>query len=198
MKGKRKSKFASLEIDIEIMANSIWALVQDYNRSHGFTKSCIKWSLDRTLRNTTSGYASLVSSKVADLFIENFPNQNPFEVRDENRYKFGEVFVNRKRKSKVLREHTTPVGELIIKITKSKSYQDVLDFLNEYSGVCVVTREEDDCLSQNGYCKKRPNGWKEAYDKCGIQVLSLSEFEEYKSREKKSNNQRPIPTFLVY
>jgi hypothetical protein len=40
-----------------------------------------------------------------------------------------------------------------------------------YSGVCWITRDEDDELNRRGYKSKRPGGSLDCYARCGIKVL---------------------------
>jgi hypothetical protein len=75
-------------------------------------------------------------------------------------------------KSKLVWEHTTPLGELFDALITCNSLDDVIKILNDYSGVCWITREEDDKLNK-GHKNKRPNGWKKSYEECGIDIIKL-------------------------
>ena len=44
-------------------------------------------------------------------------------------------------------------------------------WMQSYSGVCWITREEDDELNRKGYKSVRPGGWFECYTRCGIKVV---------------------------
>jgi hypothetical protein len=68
-------------------------------------------------------------------------------------------------------------------LANSKTLEEVKQAMKEYSGVCLLTREEDDCLNTKGYRQKRPQGWKLAYESCNIQVMDESQFNDYKQQK---------------
>lgn len=185
MKKSRKSKFDNYDVDIEPFIEIIWQTLLQYKKYNGYTQDRLKWSLDRLLRLATDGRPKFISKKVADIFIMEYPNENPFRLRYDIRYRFGEVFVKTKRKSRLLLEHTTPVGEVIEKILKVNTREQVSSILMDYSGVCVITRDEDITLNLSGFSKKRNNGWEQAYETCNIETLTEQEF-EYLQRIKKN------------
>ena len=80
-------------------------------------------------------------------------------------------------------EHTTPVNIFINELLKCESLENVVRVMNEYTGVCLITREEDDFLNRSGFMSKRPDGWKVAYDACGIEVMDESEYNLYKTQK---------------
>ena len=75
---------------------------------------------------------------------------------------------------------TTPVAFFLEALSKSKTLEEVKLAMKEYSGVCLLTREEDNCLNTKGYRQKRPQGWKLAYDSCDIQVMDENQYNSYK------------------
>ena len=77
-----------------------------------------------------------------------------------------------KGRSKLVYEHTTPISQFFIELCKTKTQGEIEEKLNDYSGVCWITREEDDILTKK-YRTKRPNGWRECYKECGIIVENL-------------------------
>lgn len=184
MKSNKKPKYDNYDVDIEPFIEITWQILLQYKKSYGYTQDRLKWLLDRALRFATDGVPKFISKKVADIFIIEYPNENPFLLRYDIRYRFGEVFVNTKRKSRLLLEHTTPVGEVINKIIKVNTRQEVSSILMNYSGVCVVTRDEDITLNKNGFSKKRNNDWNCAYKTCNIETLTEQEFEHYRSIKK--------------
>ena len=181
MKKIRKPKYSSYVVDLEPFAEILWVTIQQYNQSQGYTKDRIKWTIDREVRFWTDGKASYISKTIADIFINKYPNENPFDIRYDNRKKYGMITLDKLKQSCFMLEHTTPVGEFIINLVNSKSLEDVKNNMKNYSGVCILTREEDNCLNKNGFRKKRNGAWKMAYDKCGIDVMTEKEFMDYKN-----------------
>lgn len=76
---------------------------------------------------------------------------------------------DKKGRSKLVYEHTTPISELFIELCETKTQEEIEVKLSNYSGVCWITREEDDILTKK-FRTKRPNGWRECYKECGIVV----------------------------
>ena len=68
----------------------------------------------------------------------------------------------------------------MISLSKCKTLEEVKQTMRDYSGVCVISRPEDDCLRTGGYNMNRPDGWKRAYDSCGIGVLDETSFNNYR------------------
>ena len=50
---------------------------------------------------------------------------------------------NKKRKSKIVFEHSTPINDLIAVLINTNTLEDLNIVLKNYSGVCWITREED-------------------------------------------------------
>ena len=74
-----------------------------------------------------------------------------------------------KGRSNLVYEHTTPIAQFFKELCKTKNTEEVEKGLENYSGVCWITRQEDDILSKK-YRRKRPNGWRACYEECGIVV----------------------------
>jgi len=166
--------------------------IQDRN-AYDLTFSRIAWSNVRELKTTTDpairtqifgnlnhlmrvwtgDRAKLVSKKALELFEKVKPEQNPFDVRWEQRGVLGN---HGPRKPKIVWEHTIPVGQFIKEMAKECSTQEeVISKMLTYPGACWITREEDDMLNSNGFKNSRPGGFKKCYSQCGIEVLSESE-----------------------
>ena len=181
MKKTRKPKYNSYNVDLEPFAQILWTTIQQYNQTNGYTQDRIKWTIDREIRFWTDGRVSYISKKTADMFINKYPKENPFDIRYDIRKKYGMNDLGKVKKSSFMLEHTTPVGEFIIDLLNSKSLEDVKNYMQNYSGVCVLTREEDNQLNKNGFRKKRKDGWKTAYNICDIDVMTEKEFMDYKN-----------------
>ena len=72
-------------------------------------------------------------------------------------------------RSNIVYEHTTPISQFFKELCKTNSQEEILEKLDNYSGVCWITREEDDLLTKK-FRSKRPNGWRACYKECGIVV----------------------------
>ena len=62
------------------------------------------------------------------------------------------------------------------KLTSTISKEEIISNLENYSGVCWITRQEDDILTKSGYRSNRPEGWKKCYEKCGIEVITIEDY----------------------
>jgi hypothetical protein len=175
-----EAKFSNYEVSDEPYANIFYVFITEYNKSKGFEKSNLKRAFQYAIREYTNKPHKLISKKVADIFILKFPNSSPFNVRYSNRKKFGILDNNQ---GVLLFEHTTPVAFFLASLANSKTLEEVKQAMKEYSGVCLLTREEDDCLNTKGYRQKRPQGWKLAYESCNIQVMDESQFNTYKQQK---------------
>lgn len=74
-----------------------------------------------------------------------------------------------KGRSRLVYEHTTPISEFFYELIQCDSLEKVENKLANYSGVCWITREENDILTKK-YKSKRPNGWEKCYKECGIEL----------------------------
>lgn len=145
----------------------IWSLVQAHNSSvNDFSKRKLKEALKDVIKKWTDQPVSMVSKKVMELATEN--NKNPFDIMWPKRKIFG---VDSDGKSLLLWEHTTPIGELYITLTECNTLDEVKSVMSNYSGVCWITRDEDNMLNSSGYRSKRPGGWLKCYEECGIEII---------------------------
>ena len=172
-----EAKFSNYEVSDEPYDNIFFIFINEYNKSKSFQKSNLKRAFQYAIREYTNKPHKLISKKVADHFISNFPTLSPFNVRYSNRKKFGTLDGGQ---GFLLFEHTTPVAFFLEALSKSKTLEEVKLAMKEYSGVCLLTREEDNCLNTKGYRQKRPQGWKLAYDSCDIQVMDENQYNSYK------------------
>jgi len=141
--------------------------VEQYNMTKDpFIKKKLKEGLKATLRKMTDQKVNMVSE--AAMIACNKKDIDPFELLWPERNILGK---DENGKSLLLWEHTTPLGELCESIISSKSKEEILKVITSYSGVCWVTREEDNKLNKAGFRSSRVNGWKSAYEQCGINVV---------------------------
>jgi hypothetical protein len=149
----------------DAFAPSIWEYVSRYNKTQ--SKSNLKRQLNGAVRTSlqkwSDRYPKIVSLKAYKLAKKH--KKDLFKMLWKDRKECG---VNKKGKSNLVWEHTTPINELIKSLCTCKDLQCIKNTLNNYSGVCWITRNEDDALNKNSYGSKRPGGWKKCYGKCGI------------------------------
>ena len=73
---------------------------------------------------------------------------------------------------KLMHEHVVPIKEIVEAIENAKDFED----MNEVIGmieIALITKEEDKALTQNGFQSSRPNGWRNCYRSCGIEIVSI-------------------------
>lgn len=184
-----EARFSNYEVSDEPYANIFYVFITEYNKSKGFEKSNLKRAFQYAIREYTNKPHKLISNKVADYFIQKFPNSSPFHVRYSNRKKFGILDNNQ---GFLLFEHTTPVKVFLESLSKAKTLEDIKNAMKDYSGVCLVTRDEDNCLNTKGLRSKRPQGWKLAYESCDIQVMDENQFNTYKKQKLNSREDNTI------
>ena len=110
----------------------------------------------------------MFSKKAWDLLKQNYQT-TPLEfplLQWKDRFICGK---DEKGKSKLVYEHTTPISEFFYDLTTCNNLSEIEEKLDNYSGICWITREEDDRLTKN-YRAKRPGGWRKCYNECGIQL----------------------------
>jgi len=103
-----------------------------------------------------------------DFFNSEFPHLDPFTITWHQKYLVGK---DDKKRGMIVWEHTTPLNILLKELITKKSQEEVNECMNSYSGVCLITREEDDVLNENKMRTVRPGGWEECYALCGIDVV---------------------------
>lgn len=171
-----EARHSNYEVSDEPYANIFFTFINEYNRSTGYQKANLRQAFQYAIREYTMKPHKLISKKIADHFIEHFPNVNPFQVRWNSRKKYGVV----NGKSFILFEHTTPVKTFLLELAKCSTLDEVKQAMRDYSGICLVTRDEDDCLRQKGFNVDRADGWRVAYRACDIEVMDESQFNNYK------------------
>jgi hypothetical protein len=184
----RKPKYSNYDVNDESFARTFFHYINELPNNKDYSYNRVKKSLDYAIRLWTDKPHKIISKSVAEYFIENYPNANPFSVRWDHRKKYGVLG----GKSLLVLEHTTPVNIFIKELLKCKSLDDVVRVMNEYTGVCLITREEDDCLNSKGLTSKRPDGWVIAYNSCGIEVMDESQFNTYKQQKLNSTEDETI------
>lgn len=170
-------RFSSYEMNDESFARVFQFFLDELKNNTGLSKAKMRKSLILTIRMWTEKPSNLISKKVIDHFIENYPNLNPFKVSFRPRNKYG---IN------VIFEHTTPVNIFVTQLFEANSLDEIKLAMSEYSGLSIITTEEDRCLHSKGYSKIRPQGWRQSYSECGIDIMDENQYNQYKE-EKFSN-----------
>jgi len=153
----------------ELFFPIIFVYVQQYHVAQTkHAKAELKGGLKDTLKKWTNTRVSMVSEGVMKLAKER--GVDPFVLTWPHRKLFN---ADLKGKSEILWEHTTPLEEAFSELIQCNTKEQVWAFMKNYSGVCWVTREEDNRLNASGYKSKRPDGWQKCYGFCGIKIIPL-------------------------
>jgi hypothetical protein len=163
---------------IRLFAPVIWAYVESLRKvTDKQVRTNLEGGLSTTLQKWTDQPAKIVSKKVLENCQANNPTIDPFKLLWDQRDTLGKIEVNIKSKkgktrlvSRLVWEHTTPLSEFSDVLIKCKTIEDITKALINYSGVCWISREEDNLLNKKGYKNSRPGGWKKCYKECGIEV----------------------------
>jgi len=152
----------------------IWTHVQQYQmcvikygEKERITKK-VKESLNGCVQKWSDLPATMASAKVIEFFDLKFPHLDPFTITWHQKYLVGK---DDKKRGLIVWEHTTPLNILLKELITKQSQEEVNECMNSYSGVCLITREEDDTLNENKMRTVRPGGWEECYSSCGIDVV---------------------------
>lgn len=171
---KEARRYPTYEMNEDSFARVFEFFLNELKNNTGFSHAKMRKSLILTIRMWTEKPPQLISKTVLDHFIDNHPNINPYKVSFRPRGKFG---------IDVIFEHTTPVNLFVVNLFKSKNIEDIKRVMSEYSGMSIITREEDLCLHSKGFSKNRPQGWELAYAECDIEVMTEDEFNIYKNQK---------------
>lgn len=175
-------RFVTYEMNDESFARVFFLFLQELKQNEGFSHSKMKKSFELTIRMWTEKPPKIISKKVIDHFIENYPNLNPFTAKYRPRNKYG---------IDIIFEHTTPVNNFVKKLLQSETLEQVKSAMQEYSGMCIITLDEDRCLFRSGLSRQRPQGWKQAYQSCGIEIMDENQYKNYRQEKLNSlNNER--------
>ena len=160
----------------EEFSKVLFCLVEQHNNTYDEIGKKLKESAHTILRKWCDLQTPVLFSNAACDLIEkerSFLEHPGFQWTD--RFFCGK---DEKGRSNLVYEHTTPIGEFFKEILTCKSQNEVLDKLDSYSGICWITREEDDRLSKK-YRRKRPGGWRKCYKECGIIVEEDEDYKEF-------------------
>ena len=130
----------------------------------------VKRALNRLLRAWTDYPANYVSENCLKMF-----RKAKIDVASIDRRHTLILGRNKENKSKIVFEHSTPINDLIAVLINTNTLQDVNIVLKNYSGVCWITREEDDILNKNKFKNTRNGNWAKSYENCEIIPLLISE-----------------------
>lgn len=150
----------------EAFLTVLWAYVRQHRQAtHSATRKKLREGLKDALKKWTDMPVKMASEAAAALAAN--CRQDIFRLMWTDRHRCG-VEAGR---SKILWEHTTPLNEAFETLAACADEAEVRRWMQGYSGVCWITRDEDDELNRRGYKSKRPGGWRDCYTRCGIMVL---------------------------
>ena len=156
----------------------IWQYIQSYNKATDIcAKKKLKEGLKDSLKKWSDQPVKMVSKKVFERCNQKSPSINPFNLEWMDRFLLNDKSFDKDiKKSWLVWEHTTPLNEFFKILINCKNEIEVQVALNGYSGVCWISREEDNCLNKMKYRSHRPGGWLKCYNECGIEVIYSSSF----------------------
>ena len=107
---------------------------------------------------------------IEEFNLKNNTNYNPFNLCfDRDRNRFGKIKDNESNKDKntIMWEHVIPISNTINEIEQENKYnniEEVLKYLKEYPGTCLITRDEDDLLNKGYKTNRTKETWKYIYE----------------------------------
>jgi hypothetical protein len=169
-----QGRFKNFEVNDDSFANIFNYFLTELKNNVGFSHSRMKKAFTLAIREWSRRPPKIASKKVIDHFIENHPNVNPFKINHRPRNKYG---------IDVIFEHTTPVNNFVKQLLSSKNIDEIKTAMRNYTGMCIISLEEDRCLFRSGLSRQRPQGWEHAYASCGIEIIDESDYETYKQQK---------------
>ena len=169
-----QGRFKNFDVNDESFAKMFSYFLTELKNNVGFSHSRMKKAFTLAIREWSRKPPKIASKKVIDHFIENHPNANPFKVRHRPRNKYG---------IDVIFEHTTPVNNFVKQLISSKNIDEIKNAMKNYTGMAIITLDEDRCLFSRGLSRQRPQGWEHAYASCGIEIIDESDYESYKQQK---------------
>jgi len=146
----------------------------------------LKATLKVAFQRYTNFETQMVSEKayyyIVDLNIINGTSYNPFNLNfDQDRHRFGKTAneSNNIEKNKIMWEHVIPISQTIEYLVKEERFnqlEEIIYYLKEYPGTCLITREEDDNLNKKFKTNRTHDTWKSIYKNLKIIVKNRSEF----------------------
>jgi hypothetical protein len=156
----------------EEFANVLFAIVTQYIKSdykQDPINKTLKNSAFQIIRKWADINDPLLYSKAAMKLLKEH-KQIPFYglplYSRKDRFACGK---NDKGLSNLVFDFTTPISEFFNQLLECKSVDEVGYKMLDYSGICWITREEDNILTKK-FKSKRPNGWRQCYKECGIEL----------------------------
>ena len=169
-----QGRFKNFDVNDESFAKIFNYFLTELKDNVGFSHSRMKKAFTLAIREWSRRPPKIASKKVIDHFIENNPKVNPFKVNHRPRNKYG---------IDVIFEHTTPVNNFVKQLVSSKNLDEIKTAMRNYTGMAIITLDEDRCLFRSGLSRQRPQGWEQAYDSCGIEVMTEDEYNVYKTQK---------------
>lgn len=153
----------------EAYLRPIWAFVQQYQEAkQPFLRKKLKEALKRTIYKWTDLPPRFVSTEVLRLFEEQGIDKDPFTMIYPDRKTLGR---DENGRTIMLWEHTTTNHETYQTFVKCQSIDELKQAMDNHTGVCWITREEDNRLNKNGFRSSREGGWQKAYEQCNIKIV---------------------------
>lgn len=150
-------------------APSFWALIQASKQAQDpLLKKRLKEGLKRLIYRWTDRPSQWVSRQIIARFQEQGIDRDPFQLTYADRKLLGR---DEKGRTHMLWEHTTTNHQTYLQMMACRTQEELLLCMRNHSGVCWITREEDQKLNRMGYRSQREAGWESAYRECGIEVV---------------------------
>ena len=148
----------------------IWSHIQQHKKAvkklGPKDRTCrkLRESLNACILKWSDGPSKMISRKAPLEFFETrFPDIDPKKINWHQKYKLGK---DDGKRGNIMWEHTTPVNLLLNDLLSAKTKEETISILDNYSGVCLITREEDDVLNSKKMRTVRPEGWEKCYEIC--------------------------------
>lgn len=155
-------------------AKILWRMLQVYkDESNLDLKKEINSSIADVLKKWSNRPHNMISQKVKIEMKKRKIPVEPWNLKWSSKYCYNLDDTGKKNGRWIVFEHTTPINIFIKEdLLMCKSENQTLEKLKTYSGICLITKEEDKRLAGLGFRFKRGNDWQLCYKKAGIVIVN--------------------------
>lgn len=167
-----KSKDNTEDYD-KAFSKILWRMLQVYkDESNPDLKKEINSAITDVLRKWSNRPHHMISQKVSKEIKKRKIPVESWNLKWSSKYCYNLDDAGKKNGRWIVFEHTIPINIFIKEdLLKCKSEKQTLEKLKTYSGICLITKEEDKKLASLGFRFKRGNDWELCYKKAGIVII---------------------------
>ena len=160
-----------LRIHLEALRNEYFRVREDKNAYASWIEDMVRPMLKKLpFKIRPDGSNKAYVSKAALAEAQKL-GLSPVEILSGN-YDADTLKKYDKGHKKLMHEHVVPIKEITKAIENPQVYENVEEIIDMME-IALITKDEDKMLTAKGFQSERPNGWKNCYEKCGIEIVTV-------------------------